>query len=127
MAADNNQGHLRFVAWFQGSYYVLSGVWPLVHIRSFELVTGPKVDDWLVQTVGLLVLVSGLVILLAAVRRRFELEIIVLAVGTALSLAFVDVFFVTLGRISAIYLADAVLEVAIVAGWAIGLMYGRPK
>jgi hypothetical protein len=36
----------------QGAYFVATGVWPLVHIRWFEAVTGPKVDKWLVGTVA---------------------------------------------------------------------------
>mgnify|MGYP003293179536 CR=1 FL=1 len=43
----------------QGGFYVLSGVWPLVSMRTFELVTGPKTDDWLVRMVGLLAAVIG--------------------------------------------------------------------
>jgi hypothetical protein len=26
------------------AYYIVSGVWPLAHMRSFEAVTGPKND-----------------------------------------------------------------------------------
>ncbi|MFH5804425.1 hypothetical protein ACG2DA_10255, partial [Alienimonas sp. DA493] len=52
----------------QGLYYVATGVWPLVHIRSFEFVTGPKTDDWLVQTVGALVLAIGGTLLYGARR-----------------------------------------------------------
>lgn len=40
---------------FQGIYYVASGLWPLLHMRSFEAVTGPKRDKWLVNTVGALI------------------------------------------------------------------------
>ena len=28
------------------------GLWPLLHIRSFEWVFGPKTDRWLVKTVA---------------------------------------------------------------------------
>src|SRR5690606_20176976 len=43
----------------QGWYYLASGVWPLVHYRSFIAVTGPKADDWLVRTFGALIAVVG--------------------------------------------------------------------
>ncbi len=36
----------------QGLYYTVSGLWPLISLRTFTLVTGPKVDLWLVKTVG---------------------------------------------------------------------------
>ena len=42
----------------QGVYYVVSGAWPLVHIDSFQKVTGRKTDLWLVHTVGLQVLIE---------------------------------------------------------------------
>lgn len=35
-----------------GPIYVVSGVWLIVHSHSFERVTGPKADRWLVKTVG---------------------------------------------------------------------------
>src|SRR5215213_7149555 len=40
------------LARLQAIFYIVSGVWPFVSIRSFEAVTGPKVDRWLVKTVG---------------------------------------------------------------------------
>src|SRR5438270_11614006 len=40
----------------QGVYYLLTGVWPLVSIDTFQMVTGPKTDLWLVQTVGALII-----------------------------------------------------------------------
>ena len=40
-------------------FYVASGLRPIVSMRTFEKVTGPKTDEWLVKTVGLLIAVSG--------------------------------------------------------------------
>ena len=31
---------------FQSAYYGLTGTWPILHLASFEAVTGPKTDDW---------------------------------------------------------------------------------
>jgi hypothetical protein len=44
----------------QGLVYVTSGLWPLVHLRSFEAITGPKTDRWLVKTIGALIAEPGL-------------------------------------------------------------------
>lgn len=44
---------LRTVCWVQGAYYIVTGMWPLLHIDSFQVVTGPKDNLWLVKTVGL--------------------------------------------------------------------------
>ena len=87
----------------QGLYYLAAGVWALVSIRSFEAVTGPKTDRWLVKTVGVLVSVIGVVLALAGWRRRVELEPALLAAGSAAGLAAIDTVYATKSRISKIY------------------------
>lgn len=67
----------------QGAFYLATGVWPLLHMRSFEAVTGEKTDDWLVETVGALLTVSGAVMMMAGLRRRVTPEIALLAAGSA--------------------------------------------
>ena len=47
------------LARLQAVFYIVTGVWPIVSMRSFEAITGPKVDRWLVKTVGALVAVIG--------------------------------------------------------------------
>lgn len=98
----------------QGIYYVLTGLWPVVHVASFEAITGPKVDDWLVKMVGLLVAVIGGTLFLASQRANQTLEILSLAVSSALAFTVIDVWYALSGRISSIYLADAAAEIAIV-------------
>jgi hypothetical protein len=110
---------LRIVALIQGVFYLATGVWPLVDIVSFQLVTGPKTDLWLVRTVGVLVSVVGLVLLLAYRSRRLTDEIIVLAVGCALGLATIDLVYALSGRISAVYLADAAVELGLALVWGL--------
>ena len=102
----------------QGAFYLLTGIWPLVSIRTFEMVTGPKVDRWLVKTVGVLVSVIGGVLILAGCRRQQTPEIPLLAAGSAAGLTAIDVVYSTSGRISKIYLADALAETMLVAAWA---------
>ena len=108
---------LRWTSFFQGTYYILTGLWSLVSISTFQMVTGPKTDIWLVKTVGLLLIVSGLVFLFSAVRRRFLGETILLAIGNAGALALIEVIYVSVGRISLVYLFDAVMEVLIAGIW----------
>ena len=112
---------LRLTGFFQGGYYVLTGVWSLVSIASFQAVTGAKTDIWLVKTVGLLVTVSGMVFLFSAVRRSFPVETVLLGVGTALSLACIEIIYGSGGRISSVYLLDALLELVIVGLWIMGI------
>jgi hypothetical protein len=105
------------VGFVQGGYYILTGLWSLVSIETFQLVTGPKTDIWLVKTVGLLVIVSGLVFIRSAVRRSFPPETVLLAVGNALALAVIEFIYTGIGRISGIYLADAILELIFAGTW----------
>ena len=56
------------LAVIQGVFYLATGIWPLLDIVRFQLVTGPKTDLWLVRTVGVLVTVVGAVLLLAGRR-----------------------------------------------------------
>lgn len=106
----------------QGLLYVATGVWPLIHMDSFEWVTGEKIDDWLVRTVGVLVLVIGGVLLWAAWRKRVTGELAALAVGAALGLTAIDVIYVAVGRIPPVYLLDAVAELALVCCWVAGCL-----
>ena len=109
----------------QGAYYVLVGLWPLVSIRTFQIVTGPKIDLWLVRTVAVLTLVIGAAVLLAWRRNRLLPETAVVAIGAALGFAVIDVVYSLGGRISPVYLLDAVAELALAAvlaaaAWQLG-------
>lgn len=110
---------LRALAAGQRAYFAATGLWAIIHYRSFTRVTGPKTDDWLVKTVGALVTVIGAVLGLAALRRRITPEIALLATGSAAGLAAIDVFYTAKGRISRVYLLDAAGEAALLAGWAV--------
>lgn len=108
----------RALATIQGFYFTATGIWPLLHYRSFERVTGPKRDDWLVKTVGLMISCIGATLLVSAKNERPSAESKFLALSTALSLCGVDTYFSATGRISKIYLLDAAVEVVLAAAWA---------
>ena len=114
MREKTNQARL---AQLQGIAYLITGIWPIIHRRSFEAVTGPKIDFWLARTVGALVGVIGATLLLGSRRSRWVPEFTFLAAGSALSLAIIDIVGVAVRRISPIYLLDAVGELALVAAW----------
>jgi hypothetical protein len=80
-------------------------------------VTGPKVDVWLVKTVGALVSVIGVVLVVAGLRRRVGASDEMHAVSSAAALTAVDVNYVVQGRISPVYLLDATAEMFLVAAW----------
>jgi hypothetical protein len=111
----------------QGLYYALTGFWALVHLSSFMAVTGPKVDTWLVRTVGALVMVSGTVLVQAGVLRRVTPEIVVLGAGQALAFALIDSWYVSVGRISMVYLGDAIVQWLLLACWLLAVILARPR
>jgi hypothetical protein len=106
----NSRAALRF----QAGYYIATGVWPLLNRRSFEAVTGPKADWWLVQMVGLLAATIGTALAVGARGERPAPEVRTLALLSALSFAGIDTVYALGGRISKIYLGDAVVELLLV-------------
>jgi hypothetical protein len=107
----------RRILAFQSAYYGLTGVWPILHLPSFEAVTGPKIDDWLVHMVGLLAAAIGLVLGAATVRNRVRSpDVVLLAIASAVAFAAIDLRYGVTGRISVIYLADAVVQIGLIAG-----------
>ena len=102
-----------------GLFYLITGVWPLVDIRSFEAVTGPKVDRWLVKTVGVVIAAIGGGLTLASRRSRVTPEIVLIGTGAAAGLTAIDVVYASRGRISRIYFLDAIAEIGLIAAWVI--------
>jgi hypothetical protein len=99
----------------QGVANLAGGLWPLLHIRSFESVFGPKTDRWLVKTVAGLLIVNGITQLTTSagsIRQARRL-----GVGTAAVLAAVDIIYVSAGRISKMYLVDGAVEIAWIMSW----------
>jgi hypothetical protein len=117
----------------QGLYYQATGVWPLIDIESFQAVTGRKTDHlvtgleadhWLVMTVGVLVTSIAIGLLTAAYRQTASLEICIVAVCAAGSLATIDAIYVYRGVILPIYLLDCFLDGTLVIVW-LGLGIAR--
>jgi hypothetical protein len=111
------------VAAVHGAANIISGLWPLLHMRSFEAVTGPKTDVWLVRTVAGLLVSNGAVQVSAAGKSPGALALARrVGIGTAATLGTVDLVYGVTGRISRIYLLDALLE----AGWIAAWMSAQP-
>jgi hypothetical protein len=106
----------------QGSYYLITGLWAIVHIESFQKITGPKTDVWLVKTVGLLLAVIGAGLLLAAYRQQFDPALMLVAIGSAAALLLIELVYVAKRTISRIYLLDAAIEAALIACWAVTVL-----
>lgn len=108
---------LSTIAKVQGTFNVVSGIWPLAHMRSFEAVSGPKTDKWLVRTVAGLLVTVGLAQLRAARDADSAGYAKLLGIGTAGTLAAIDLTYAAQGRISRIYLVDAAVELLLIRGW----------
>lgn len=106
---------MKHVILFQGFYYFVTAVWPLIHLRSFEKVTGDKKEDWLVYTVSLMILSSSLVFLYAGIMSdTISNEVFILAIINALSLGFISLYYPLRGVIRKVYLGDGAVEVLII-------------
>ena len=101
---------MRAILRFQGWLYLITGIWPVVHVRSFEWVTGKKYDHFLLHTVGLLLFVIGAVLLEALRRDHVTRELLWLAAGSAAALCAIDIVYFLNGRLPPVYLLDAVIE-----------------
>jgi hypothetical protein len=97
----------------QGLYYLTTGLWPVIDIASFERVTGPKTDKWLVRTMGGLIAAIGADL----VRHPDHAGV---GAGAAAVLGVSETWYVARGRISRIYLADALVSAALVTAWLSG-------
>jgi hypothetical protein len=99
----------------QAAYYFLTGLWPVIHLRSFEAVTGPKVDDWLVHMVGLLAAAIGSSLGAAVLTDQTRGAVVgTLAITSASAFAAIDLWYGLSGRISPIYLADAAIQIGLI-------------
>jgi len=101
----------------QGAFNLANGLWPLLHMRSFEAVLGPKRDRWLVRTVAGLLCVNGLAQLRARRQRASISQARMTGIGTAATLAAIDLVYAPPKRIRRIYLLDAIVEVGWIVLW----------
>jgi hypothetical protein len=101
------------LARIHGLYYLATGLFPLVSIRLFEAITGPKRDRWLVRTVGALAAVIGAVLLRS--RGRVDRA---LPVGSAVAFAGVDIIGTIGGVLRPVYLVDGLIELVLAVAWS---------
>jgi hypothetical protein len=110
------------VALVQGIYFFVTGIWPILSMRTFLLVTGPKTDLWLVKTVGLVLASIGATLLFAGWTAQVNPPVIFLAISAALSLTIVEIVYVAKHVISPVYLGDTIAEVILIGWWLWSLL-----
>jgi hypothetical protein len=115
----------RFALHVQGWVYVTTGLWPVVHLASFEYVTGEKYDDFLVHTAGLLLFVIGASLLRALHAGRPLTDVVRVSAGAAASLLAIDVVYFLNGRLPPIYLLDAAAEFVFLAAGIVSIVVQR--
>lgn len=111
------ESRIGFTPLAQGAYFLATGIWPILHLRSFEAVTGRKVDGWLAKTFGALVASVGYALMVGGLEAPRSRTLRALGIGSASALGVAEGFFAAKGRISRVYFADMLIEAAIVAGW----------
>ncbi|HEX2616517.1 MAG TPA: hypothetical protein VHL57_03190 [Flavobacteriales bacterium] len=109
----------RSLGALHGAYLLFGGLWPMLHMASFEAVTGPKSDHWLVRSVGGILIVVGATLFAEARRSSWSKGVVLIAMGVSFVLGVVAVVTSILGRIWPVYLLDAALHLAFVAAWTI--------
>jgi hypothetical protein len=103
----------------QGVYYAAFGAWPLVHLKSFETVTGPKREEWLTKGVGACWLNVGLHLIEAGRHGgRVRRDVRALAIRMAATFAAFDFHYAgRRRRISPLYLINGFVQLGFVALW----------
>lgn len=110
---------VKWLLRFEGIFYLLTGLWPLLHFRSFLEITGFKTDIWMVVTVGALLALNGLLYLVESRSRVISKAVVASAIAVPVILLWIDLFYVFSGVISSVYIVDAVIENLILICWVV--------
>ncbi|WP_370898422.1 hypothetical protein [Chryseobacterium gossypii] len=111
----------------QAVYFLITAVWPLVHIKSFLYVTGPKTDIWLVQTVAVLLLPYSLLFFYLAFAKKI-LNIHALVGGiSALGLGVIELYYYLQGTLKWVYFVDAIIEICFFIYWLCYIIYHQQQ
>ncbi|HET9624594.1 MAG TPA: FAD-dependent oxidoreductase [Kofleriaceae bacterium] len=99
----------------QGAYYVASGLWPVVSLRSYEALAGRERHGWFVRAVGGAVAAIGAALLrddTTTPRRTRRIGI-----AAALALGAASLGIALNRRKKAVYLVDAAVQAGFAAAW----------
>jgi hypothetical protein len=112
----------KYILGIQASYIFITALWPLIDIESFIRITGPKVDIWLVKTVGALLLSVSTAMLYSLTRRHLSSIVVVLAMTNAFAFICIDFWYSYIGRISTVYMLDGLLQLSFIFAWCLALV-----
>ncbi|UOU97534.1 hypothetical protein MUU74_13650 [Chryseobacterium daecheongense] len=111
----------------QGIYFLITGVWPLVHLKSFMEVTGPKTDIWLVQTVAVLILSFSILFFYVAFKKRIVPIYALMGATSTFGLAVIELYYYLQGTLKWVYFIDSAIEMVFFIYWLWYLLYYRRK
>jgi hypothetical protein len=67
----------------QGAYYLVTGLWPIVHLRSFAAVAGPKPDPFQTRVTGALFAAAGAALVVGSRTEHDRNPVALLSSATA--------------------------------------------
>ena len=120
-------GYGRTILIVQSIYYLLTGLWPLLHIRSFMELTGYKTDTWLVKTVAVLTISMSLTFMTDLLSKEFSTAIAVLSVTSSLGFLLIDSHYALSEVISPVYLADAAVQLVFICWWGVVALFKKSR
>ena len=113
---------IRTLLIIQGVYTSLTAIWPLIDIEGFMAVTGFKTDQWLVKTVGALLIPVAVSFFLASRQKQPNWPVYILAAGSCISFAAIDFYYTGIDRIKWVYQADGFLQLLFLINWSVLLL-----
>ena len=113
---------VAYILLIQGIYWLVTGLWGVVDIGSFMMVTGPKTDIWLVKTVSVLIVAIAIVLLSGVKGKGEKMPVVLLAILSCAGLAGIDFYYSLNDVISDVYLADGAVQVAFLIAYALVLI-----
>jgi hypothetical protein len=108
---------LRSLLWIQGLYILATAVWPLVSIKTFMEVTGPKTDIWLVKTVAVLLIPIAACFLFNTFTRRPHVSVMVVGLTVSAGLSIIDFYYTYTDTIKWVYAVDGCIELIFLVAW----------
>jgi hypothetical protein len=79
-------------------FYVVTGLWPIIHLRSFEAITGCKREGWLAQSMGGLIAAVGVALIAGSLEKWPSEALKWLGMGSAIALGMADLVFAKKNR-----------------------------
>jgi|1186.fasta_scaffold11580_2 hypothetical protein len=107
-----------------GAFLAATGLWPLLHLRSFARLTAPRPEGWLTRGAGLCCTNLGAALLAAGARGKVAQELRLAAGTTGLTIAALDLHSAARRR-SLPQLLNGLAQLAFAAAWTMAELRDR--